>query len=97
MNAVILGVHAGAWGPFAMAHYRALCGQAGPMCTGMTFSTYYCSRGAAKCRTSSDSATRVLIFLKAMKAVSEGACLSAPNVSRAVAAISSALESTGGR
>ena len=40
MNAVLSGVHAEAQGPFAMVCSRALCGQTGPMCTRMPFSTY---------------------------------------------------------
>ena len=49
MNAVILGVHVEAWGPFEMERSKALRGQAGPVCNGMQLSTYSCSRGAAGC------------------------------------------------
>ena len=79
-----------------MACSRALCSQSDHVCTRMPFSTYFWSRGAAGCWTSSVSATRVLVCLEAMKAVSEGACLSASNVYWAVAPRSSALDSTGG-
>ena len=96
MNAVILGVHSEAWSTFAMARSRDLCGQAGLVCTGIPFSAYSCSRGSAGCRTTSGRAPRVRLCLEAMKAVSEGACLSAFNVARVVAASSSALDSTGG-
>ena len=49
MSSVILGVHAEAWGPFAMAHSRALYVQAGPVCTEIPLSVYSCSRRAARC------------------------------------------------
>ena len=79
-----------------MARYRDLCGQAGPVFTGMPFPNYSCSIEASGCRTASGSAPSVLLCLEAMKVVSEGACLSASNVSQAVDARYSALDSTGG-
>ena len=96
MNAVISGVHAEAWGPFTMARSRDLCSQAGPVCTGMPFSTHCWSRGAAECWTALGSAPRGLLCLEETKAVSEGDFLSASNVSQALAVISTALESTEG-
>ena len=97
MNAVISGLHAKVWGPFAMARSRALCVQVGPMCDGIPFSTYSWSRGASGCKTASVSSPRVLLCLEEMKAFSEGSCLSTSKIARSLAARSSALEPTGGR
>ena len=85
MNVVISGVNAVMRGPFAMARSRACCVEAGPVCTGITLSTYFCSRGASGCRTASDSAPRVPHCLEATKAVRKGACVCASNVFFAVA------------
>ena len=83
MNAIISGVHAEAWGPFAMARCRALYGLARPVCNSMPFSTYFWGRGAAGCRTASCSSPRVLLWLEIMTEVSERSFLSACNVSHA--------------
>ena len=84
INADISGVHADAWGYFEVDYYRDRCVQAGLVRTWIPSYTYFRSRVADGSWTASGSAPRMPLCLEAMKAVREGACVSASNVSCAM-------------
>ena len=95
INAVILGVHAGAWVPFGMACSKERCVQDSIVCTGMPLYTYLQSRVSAGCRNDVVRATRVTRRLEEMKAVRKGACASTSAVSHVMSTRLLPLISTG--
>ena len=96
MNAVILGVHVYAWGPFAVARSREPIIHAGTVCNGMPSSTYFRIRGSSGCWTAPGRVPSVLRCLESMKALREWACFRASNISCAVTAMLSTLGSPRG-
>ena len=70
-NTVILGVHVDTLGLFEMSHSRAHCVQAGPVCTSMPLSTYFCGIVAAGCQNTYVRTPRVTSCLEEMKVVIE--------------------------